>query len=196
MMVPIVRKIAVRPTMLVLMGVSGVGKTTIGKRLGRTLGWTFRDADEFHPADNIAKMSAGIPLTDNDRWPWLESIGHWLDLQRLHGGKAIVSCSALRRIYRDKLLHGRGDVKLVFLKGSKALIADRLQRRCDHFMPPALLDSQFKTLEEPTRDERAIVVNVSMPPNRVVADIVRYVAPRQHKPVPKLFIKPRSRTPQ
>ncbi len=172
-------KRGVRPTMLVLMGVSGAGKTTIGKRLARTLGWTFRDADDFHPAANIAKMSAGIPLTDEDRWPWLAAIGHWLDVQRQHGGKAIVTCSALKRIYRDKLLNGRPDVRLVFLKGSKRLIADRLNRRSGHFMPPGLLDSQFATLEEPSRDERAIVVSVAPAPNRVVAEIMHYVAPRQ-----------------
>ena len=162
------------------MGVSGVGKTTIGKRLARALGWTFRDADEFHPAANIAKMSAGIPLTDEDRWPWLEAIGQWLDQRRKHGGKAVVTCSALRRIYRDKLLVGRPDVKLVYLKGSKALIADRLSRRSNHFMPPALLDSQFATLEEPTRDEHALVVSVALPPSRVVAEIVKYVVPPTH----------------
>ena len=86
-----------RPTMLLLMGVSGSGKTTTGQRLARKLGWTFRDADEFHPAANIAKMSAGIALTDADRWPWLEAIGHWLDAQRLHGGRAVVTCSADRK---------------------------------------------------------------------------------------------------
>ena len=168
--------------MLLLMGVSGVGKTTTGKRLSRALGWNFRDADEFHPAENIAKMSAGVPLTDEDRWPWLAAIGQWLDVQRVHGGKAIVTCSALRRTYREKLLHGRPEVKLVFLKGSKALIADRLSRRSGHFMPPGLLDSQFNTLEEPSRAEHAIVVNVALPPSRVVAEIMRYVLPPHARP--------------
>lgn len=184
-------KRGVRPSMLVLMGVSGVGKTTTGKRLARALGWSFRDADEFHPAANVAKMSAGIPLTDEDRWPWLATIGHWLDVQRAHGGKAIVTCSALRRTYRDKLFDGRPDVRLVFLKGSKGLIADRLGRRSGHFMPPALLDSQFATLEEPTRDEHAIVVNVALPPSRVVAEIMRYVAPRQGLPSRRPVLKHR-----
>ena len=173
-------KRGVRPTLLLLMGVSGVGKTTTGQRLAKRLGWTFRDADEFHPPENIAKMKSGEPLTDDDRWPWLDAIGTWMDQKRTHGGRAIVTCSALRRIYRERLLGGRPDVRLVFLKGSKALIADRLSRRSGHFMPPALLDSQFKALEEPRRDERAIVVDVSMPPSQVVANIARYVEPRNH----------------
>ena len=168
-----------RPTVLLLMGVSGAGKTTTGKRLAKTLGWTFRDADEFHPPENITKMTAGQPLTDDDRWPWLDAIGVWMDSKRIEGGRAIVTCSALRRIYRERLLTGRPEVRLVFLKGSKALIADRLSRRSGHFMPPALLDSQFSTQEEPRRDERAIVVDVSMPPSQVVANIVRYVEPRR-----------------
>lgn len=180
-----------RPTMLVIMGVSGAGKTTIGKRLARALGWSFRDADEFHPAANIAKMSAGIPLTDEDRWPWLAAIGRWLDVQRQHGGKAIVTCSALKREYRERLLGGRPDVRLVFLKGSKRLIADRLNRRSGHFMPPGLLDSQFATLEEPSRDERAIVVNVALPPARVVAEVLRYVVPRQGLPARRPLAKHR-----
>ena len=166
-----------RPTMLLMMGVSGVGKTTTGRRVAKALGWSFRDADDFHPPENVAKMSSGQPLTDADRWPWLAAIGNWLDLQRTIGGNAVVTCSALRRSYRTMLLHDRPDVKLVFLKGSKALIADRLSRRSGHFMPPALLESQFATLEEPRRDERALVVSVALPPRHVVADIVRYFDP-------------------
>ena len=168
-----------RPTCLLLMGVSGAGKTTTGRRLAKALGWVFRDADDFHPPHNIAKMAAGEPLTDEDRWPWLDAIGAWIDSRRHHGGRAIVTCSALRRSYRERLLTGRPDVRLVFLKGSKALIADRLSRRNGHFMPASLLDSQFMTLEEPRRDEHAIVVDVSLPPSRVVATIVRYVEPRR-----------------
>lgn len=174
---------AVRHTVLLLMGVSGAGKTTTGKRLASRLGWTFRDADEFHPPENIAKMSAGLPLTDADRWPWLDAIGHWIDAQRGHGGRAIVTCSALRRVYRDRLMHGRPEVKLVFLKGSKALIADRLSRRAGHFMPPALLQSQFDALEEPRRDERALVVDIALPPRIVIAKILHHVDPSQPRPI-------------
>ena len=176
-------KRGVRPSVLLLMGVSGAGKTTTGKRVAKRLGWVFRDADEFHPPENIAKMAAGVPLTDDDRWPWLDAIGAWIDAQRPHGGKAVVTCSALRRVYRDRLCTGRPELKLVFLKGSKALIADRLSRRFGHFMPAALLESQFNTLEEPRRDERALVINVALPPSRVVANITRYVAPEQPRPV-------------
>jgi gluconokinase len=171
-----------RPTILLLMGVSGAGKTTTGQRLAKRLGWEFRDADEFHPPANITKMASGTPLTDDDRWPWLDAIGAWIDLRAAHGGRAIVTCSALRKVYRDRLLHGRVAVRLVFLKGSKALIADRLSRRSGHFMPPGLLESQFNTLEEPRRDERAIVIDVSMSPSRVVSNIARYVEPRMPLP--------------
>ncbi len=184
------RKRGSRPTMLLLMGVSGSGKTTTGKRLAKALGWTFRDADEFHPAANIAKMSAGMPLDDDDRWPWLDAIGHWLDAQRLHGGRAVVTCSALRRVYRDRLLYGRTELKLVYLKGSKALIADRLSRRRHEFMPTSLLDSQFATLEEPNRDERALVVDIGRAPNDVVAEILRFVVPPLGK---KMRVTPRPR---
>jgi gluconokinase len=177
-MTGVVRKRGSRPTLLVLMGVSGVGKTTTGQKLAKKLGWEFRDADEFHPAANIAKMKAGEPLEDTDRWPWLDAIGHWIDERLHHGGRAIVTCSALKRVYRERLLSARPEVRLVYLKGSKALIADRLTRRNDHFMPPALLESQFNALEEPRRDERAIVVDVSQSPSRVVANILRYVEPR------------------
>jgi gluconokinase len=171
-----------RPKALLLMGVSGVGKTTTGQRLAKKLGWEFRDADDFHPPANIAKMRDGQPLTDEDRWPWLDAIGGWLDQRLDDGGRAIVTCSALKRIYRERLLFDRPGARLVFLKGSKALIADRISRRTDHFMPPALLESQFNTLEEPRRDERAIVVDVSQSPSRVVAHILRYVEPHMQVP--------------
>lgn len=187
------RKRGARPTVLVLMGVSGVGKTTTGQRLAKKLGWEFRDADEFHPAENIEKMKSGEPLTDDDRWPWLDAIGGWMDARLGNGGHAIVTCSALRRIYRERLLSGRPDVRLVFLKGSKALIADRLTRRNGHFMPPGLLESQFNTLEEPRRDERAIVVDVSKSPSRVVSSILRYVEPRM--PMPGQIPRPVKREP-
>jgi gluconokinase len=160
------------PTILLLMGVAGSGKTTTGQRLARRLGWVFRDADSFHPPANIAKMSAGEALNDDDRWPWLDAIGAWMDDNRRTKTKSIVSCSALKRVYRQRLLHLRPDVQLVYLKGSKGVIADRMQRRRNHFMPPALLDSQFATLEEPRGAERPIVVNIAMPPNRVVERIL------------------------
>ena len=160
------------PLVIVLMGVSGSGKSTTGTRLGAKLGWAFRDADSFHPPANIAKMSRGEPLSDEDRWPWLTAIAAWIDERRSTGEPAIVSCSALKRRYRDVLIGGRPDVKLVFLKGERRLIGDRLSRRKGHFMPPALLDSQFAALEEPDRVENALVVSVAMPPKRVVSTII------------------------
>jgi gluconokinase len=154
------------------MGVSGCGKSTTGQRLSNALGWPFRDADSFHPPANVEKMRAGRPLEDADRWPWLDAIATFLDDRRRSGAPAIVSCSALKRIYRDRLLGGRPDVALVHLKGDRALIAERLANRKGHFMPPGLLQSQFDALEEPRPDERALVVSVHLPPARVVGRII------------------------
>ena len=163
----------IRPPILLLMGVSGCGKTTAGQRLSRVLAWPFRDADGFHPPANVEKMRRGTPLTDEDRWPWLAAIGGFIDEQRRSGVPAIVSCSALKRSYRDRLRAGRPEVRLVYLRGAKPLIAARMQRRRDHFMPPALLDSQFATLEEPQGDEQALVVDTGLAPRHVVAAIIR-----------------------
>jgi gluconokinase len=160
------------PTIVLLMGVAGCGKSTTGRNLARLLDWPFRDADSFHPPANIEKMSRGIPLTDDDRWPWLDAIGAWTDEQRARGARGIVSCSALKRIYRQRLCGGRPEIGLVFLDGDYATIADRMQRRKGHFMPPALLQSQFDTLERPASNERALVVPVSLSPKRVVERIV------------------------
>jgi gluconokinase len=165
-----------RTSVILLMGVAGCGKTTTGQKLSRALGWDFRDADSFHPAANVEKMRLGMPLNDDDRWPWLAAIAAWID-ERRASGNAIVSCSALKRVYRDRLLAGRPDVQLVFLKGSRTLIADRMSRRKDHFMPPSLLASQFETLEEPGADEGALVIEITMPPSRVVERIIQVVAP-------------------
>lgn len=160
------------PLLIVIMGVSGCGKTTTGQKLARRLGWTFRDGDSFHPDANVAKMQAGEALTDADRLPWLDAIAAWLDEQRVAMRPGIVTCSALKRAYRQRLLHDRSNVQLVYLKGSRTLIADRMSRRRNHFMPLALLDSQFDILEEPLGNERPIVINIAMPPNRVVERIL------------------------
>jgi gluconokinase len=162
----------VPPSVLLLMGVSGCGKTTTGQRLARRLGWTFRDADTFHPEANVAKMSSGLPLTDDDRWPWLDSIGAWIDVQRSTKTSVVVTCSALKRIYRLRLLHNRPEMQLIYLKGTQPLIADRMSRRRNHFMPTALLDSQFAALEEPRGAERPLVINIAMSPPRVVERIL------------------------
>ena len=160
------------PCALIVMGVSGAGKTTIAEALARRLGWRCEDGDKFHPASNVAKMSAGQPLTDEDRWPWLKAIADEID--RLCGKqqRAVIACSALRRAYREVLVHGRGDVRIVFLDGSQELIAARLAARKGHFMPPGLLDSQFRTLERPTPDEGAVTVPIDATVERIVDNIV------------------------
>ena len=166
-----------RPTadddrVLVVMGVSGSGKSTIASMLAQRLHWVYEDADWFHPKSNIEKMHHGEPLNDEDRWPWLHAIAEWIDATRRAGGHGIVACSALKRAYRDILIGDRRDVRLVFLKGDRDLIARRIAARADHFMPPALLDSQFESLEEPQPDERPIVVSIVPHPRDIVENII------------------------
>ena len=155
------------------MGVSGSGKSTIATALAERLSWAFEDGDKFHPESNVAKMRAGHPLTDEDRWPWLKAIAAEIDRVCDGGEHAVIGCSALRRVYRDILVHGRTDVRLVYLEGTQALIADRIGRRKDHFMPPALLTSQFNTLEPPTSDEHPLTVSIDGPVAAIVDDILR-----------------------
>ena len=159
------------PRVLVVMGVSGSGKTTVGALLAGKLGWEFVDGDDFHPAANVAKMHAGHPLTDEDRWPWLDSVALWIDAVRATDGHGVVACSALRRAYRDKLATGRPDVAIVFLEGDEALIARRQAARHGHYMPASLVASQFATLEPPGEGERVIEVSVE-PPAPDVAEAV------------------------
>ena len=166
------------PCALIVMGVSGSGKSTIAVALAERLGWTFEDGDRFHPASNVAKMSAGHPLNDEDRWPWLEAIADEIGRVCKAGGHVVIACSALKRAYRDVLGRGRKDVRLVFLDGSQALIADRLAKRKGHFMPPGLLDSQFKTLEPPAADERPITVSIDAPVETIIDNIVAQLGTR------------------
>jgi gluconokinase len=153
------------------MGVSGSGKSTIGTILARRLNWDFEDADWFHPPANVEKMHKGAPLTDEDRWPWLNAIAAWIDEARALDGHAVIACSALKRRYRDILMGDRPDVRLVYLKGNEALISRRLATRHEHFMPASLLHSQFEALEEPDDDESPIVVSIEPSP-KVIADRV------------------------
>ncbi len=161
------------PPVLVVMGVSGSGKTTIAKALAARLGWPFKEGDDFHPPANIAKMEAGTPLGDADRAPWLAAIAAWIDGQATAGQPGVVTCSALKRAYRDRLGDGRPQVRIVYLRGSEALIAGRLARRTGHFMPPGLLASQFATLEPPEADEGALVVGIDQPVAAQVEEIAR-----------------------
>jgi gluconokinase len=160
------------PCALILMGVSGSGKTTIGERLAARMSWRYEDADTFHPASNVAKMSAGQPLTDHDRWPWLKAIAAEIDRACTAGERVVIGCSALRRVYRDVLVHGRDDVRFIYLEGPQAMIADRLGQRKGHFMPPGLLASQFQTLEPPTPDEWAVTVSIDAQVEVIVDRII------------------------
>jgi gluconokinase len=154
---------------VILMGVAGVGKTTVGVRLAEVLGWRFRDGDEFHSPESVAKMAAGVPLTDEDRWPWVERLRERVE-EALEAGEGLVlACSALRRAYRERLVVDPERVKLVLLWGSRELIAPRLAARRGHFMPAELLDSQLATLEAP---EDALAVEVSEEPDMVVARVL------------------------
>jgi carbohydrate kinase (thermoresistant glucokinase family) len=162
---------------LVVMGVSGSGKSTIARPLAERLGWPFEEGDDLHPAVNVAKMKAGISLDDADRAPWLAAIAGWIAERLRAGSGGVVTCSALRRAYRDQLRRAGDGVTFVFLEGSKAVIAARLAARHGHFMPATLLDSQFATLEVPTPDERAIVVDVDQPVERQIDEIVAAVTP-------------------
>jgi gluconokinase len=156
---------------VVVMGVSGVGKTTVGKGLAAALGWTYAEGDDFHPEANIARMAAGIPLTDEDRWPWLRSIGAWLSDEIAAGRSAVVTCSALRRSYRDVLREGRPEVLFCHLTADPDLIGERVGRRADHYMPASLLPSQLATLKPLEPDEPGFEVPAEGDASVVVAQV-------------------------
>jgi gluconokinase len=178
------------PCALVVMGVSGSGKSTVADKLAERLNWSYEDGDKFHPASNVAKMSAGQPLTDEDRRPWLQAIAEEIDRVCKAGQHAVIACSALKRAYRDILVHGRNDVRVVYLKGTQQLIANRLAERKGHFMPPGLLASQFKTLEPPDAGENPVTVSIDGPVDAIVDDIVHQLrlcpaqsgAPHRNRP--------------
>jgi gluconokinase len=158
---------------VVLAGVAGSGKTTVGEALARRLGWVFADGDAFHPPANVAKMRAGIPLTDEDRWPWLRAIVAWIDERAAAGESAIVACSALRRAYRDLLLSAKADVRLVFLTVAHDADEARLTGRRGHFFPEQLLDSQFASLELPAPPEHVLLVATTGTAAGTAAEIIR-----------------------
>ena len=168
-----------QPVIVVVMGVSGSGKTTVAVLLASALGSQFQEGDDLHPAANVDKMSSGKPLTDDDRLPWLHKIAAEIDSWRARGESGVLTCSALKRSYRDIVIGDRSDVTLVYLKGSYGLIYRRMAARHEHFMPVALLDSQFAALQEPTPDENPIVVDVTGRPTEIVAEIVRQIEERQ-----------------
>lgn len=158
-----------RNPILLLMGVSGSGKTTIGAMLAGRLGWTYAEADDFHPPANVEKMHAGVPLTDDDRRPWLEATANWMKSQ---DGPAVVTSSALKRKYRDLLRAGRPDLRLVYLDGSRDLIGKRMSARHGHFFPQQLLDSQFSDLETPGPDENPLIVSIDRAPEQIVQEVL------------------------
>ena len=157
---------------VIIAGVSGSGKTTVGILLADRLGWRFADADDFHPAANVAKMRAGIPLTDADRGPWLRAIAAWMDERIARGEDAVVGCSALKRSYRDRLLAGRPDARMVFLAPDREVLARRLAARHGHFFPEQLLGTQLDALEPPAPDERVLTVVPSDDPAATVTSII------------------------
>jgi carbohydrate kinase (thermoresistant glucokinase family) len=166
-------------SVLLLMGVSGSGKTTIGLELQRVLHWPFVDGDDLHPAANVEKMRSGQPLNDEDRLPWLQAIARWIDDRLAAGQPGIITCSNLKRAYRRITLGDRKGVNLIYLHGDETLIADRISRRKHQYMPASLLRSQFETLEEPGDDEHAVRVLVHGSITDSVTDLLRKAAHSQ-----------------
>ena len=168
-----------KPVIVVVMGVSGSGKSVVGALLAAALGCQFQEGDDLHPLGNVEKMSRGMPLTDSDRSPWLRRIAEKIDGWRRGCQCGVLSCSALKRSYRNIIIGNRTDVILVYLKGSRLLVIQRMIARHGHFMPVTLLDSQFATLEEPTPDEHPITVDIASTPAVIVDQIVGRLEDRE-----------------
>lgn len=168
-------------THLVVMGVAGCGKSTVAHALQERLGWALAEGDDFHPASNIAKMSSGTPLTDEDRWPWLDLIADWTAQQDGAGNSTIVTCSALRRVYRDRLSAAPGRTIFIHLSGSHELLSGRLAARTDHFMPPSLLPSQFATLEPLEADEDGHVIDIDRSIDEIADLVVAQLSTTHHE---------------
>ena len=163
---------AIPPTTVVVMGVSGSGKTTVAERLAERLDWEFAEGDEFHPRANVEKMAAGHPLDDADRWPWLRTIGAWIDQREATGRSVVVTCSALRRSYRDLLREGRPSVWFAHVTADAELLRSRIEGRAGHYMPASLLESQLAALEPLQPDEAGAEISGTGPPDAVVDDLL------------------------
>ena len=181
---PALAHVVTRPGIVVVMGVSGSGKSTVAALLAAALGCQFEEGDDLHPPENVAKMRGGTPLTDADRMPWLHKITEKIDGWRARGECGVLTCSALKRSYRDIIIGDRRDVVLVYLKGSRERIHQRMIARHGHFMPLALLDSQFATLEEPTPDEHPIIEDVEGKPADIAHEIVCQLEDRDRQTNP------------
>ena len=161
---------------LIVMGVSGSGKTTLARMLAGCLGWAYAEADDFHPPANVAKMSSGQPLGDGDRWPWLRAIHDWTAERERAGEHSVVTCSALKRAYRDLLREAGGEELFVHLHGTRGVLESRMARRTGHFMPVSLLDSQLAALEMPGADEPVLTLDIARPPEELVEQTVHFLA--------------------
>lgn len=167
---------AIPPLVLVVMGVSGSGKSTVAAELQRLLGWRYQEGDDLHPPANVEKMRSGSPLDDADRLPWLAAVARWIDERLAAGEPGIITCSNLKRAYRDLTIGRRPGVRLVYLRADEALLTERVARRSHRYMPASLLRSQFETLEEPGADERPIVVTIDRPAAEIARDVLRRLA--------------------
>ncbi|WP_082221150.1 gluconokinase [Luteipulveratus halotolerans] len=161
---------ATQPQFIIVMGVSGSGKTTVAKGIAERMGWIFAEGDDFHPKANVDKMKAGHPLTDEDRWPWLRSIGAWIDEHEEGRESAVITCSALKKTYRDLLREGRQGVRFCHVDVDRAVLQERLAQRKGHYMPASLLDSQLADLEPLQKAEPGVVVHAEGSPDEVLAD--------------------------
>lgn len=169
-------------TTIVVMGVSGSGKTTVAVALAERLGWEFAEGDDFHPRANVEKMAAGHPLDDDDRWPWLRTIGRWVDQREATGRSVVVTCSALKRSYRDLLREGRPSVWFAHVTADPDVIRERIERRSGHYMPASLLDSQLATLEPLDPDEPGAAIPGDGEPAAVVEELLAALARAGHGP--------------